>query len=139
MHSRPIALTVALLTLLCASHAHAKGLCFNSTSRPATANSPDILIVATGFGLPAKGKCKAVTGFEVASAFAEDPFKIARPVRGTACRNSEGSQIFAGFVIHSTMVGMTSFGGCPIPVLPPPVHVSMTLPYPGLANGRVHV
>ena len=124
MPSRRIALTVALQMLLCASYAHAKDFCFNSTTRTANANSPDVLIVASGFGLPAKGKCKAVTGFEVASALAEDPFKIARPVSGTVCRNSEGTQLLAGFTIHSTMVSMTSFGGAPFPYYPPPVHVS---------------
>ena len=29
--------------------------------------------------------------------------------------------------------------GAPFPYYPPPLHVSMTLPYPELANGRVHV
>src|SRR5262245_2966660 len=41
MHSRRIALTVALQILLCTSYAHAKDLCFNSTTRTASANSPD--------------------------------------------------------------------------------------------------
>jgi len=120
--------------MLSASLGHAKDYCFNSTSppNPAPPDDPDILIVAQKFSLPGKGKCKSVTGFEVASINSGMP-QVIRPATGEVCLNRDGDLLRAAFYLHevyNTRVGTSGsiYRG---------IQVGMDIPYPALSGGSI--
>lgn len=132
MRSATVSVVAAAAVLLSGSIAQARDFCFNSTSppNPAPLNNPDILVVAQQFSLPRRGKCKVVTGFEIAST-ASNPPQTSRPVSGTACLNADGNLLRASFTVHDIYnSAVNTTGG---------IHrafsVSMDIPYPSLSGG----
>jgi hypothetical protein len=121
-----------MLGLILVPAAYAGDLCFTATSTsPPPPEAPNIQIVAQGFSLPGKGKCKSLTGFEIAS-FDQ---AIARPVAGTVCRNAANTKIQAGFLVHPAFINPTPNDGGPEDV--EPLFLSMEVALPTLQNGTI--
>ena len=101
--------------------AQAENFCFN----PGTISSVfTSLGVAEKFRKPKKGSCSPINGFDIAGI-------ITRFISGTACLNSAGDTLRVAYLIHpSDQSGI---------ILTPERHVSMSLPYPSLANGTAGI
>jgi hypothetical protein len=130
-------LTLATVIAFSASLASAGDFCFNSTSppNPAPPTNPDILVVAQNFKVPGKGKCKAVVGFEVASATNEVPphLQTTRAVSGTACLSATGDLLRLGLTLHEVYDSRINNSSAVYPEL----SIAMDIPYPSLTNGQV--
>lgn len=122
-------IAAAFLALFVASGSAAADWCFDSVSpdNPAPPEDPDILVVAGGFKLPKKGKCRPIVGFDVG--YTNQVFP--RPASGTACLDSAGTRLHVGIVIHATMVPGTTTDS--------EIHFHMSLPYPALEGGDVYL
>jgi hypothetical protein len=102
--------------------AHAKTFCFNSTSPPSpTFDNPHVMVVAKNFSVPKKGKCTPIVGYDLAGA------NGSRPPTKTACLNSDGTRLRAGFTLHPYFSGDGFVAW----------HMGMDLPYPSLRGGTV--
>jgi hypothetical protein len=122
--------SAAAAVALSAHGAAARDWCFNSTSpeNPAPPSNPDILVVAQGFKMPKKGRCSAITGFDVG--YANQTFP--RPATGTACLDSAGAHLHVGIQVMATKG--------PVPIATDSeIHVHMYVPYPALANGEIYI
>jgi hypothetical protein len=124
------AAAAALCVLLAATGARAADWCFDSISppNPAPPNDPDILVVASDFKMPKKGKCKPISGFEVG--FSNQTFP--RPASGSACLDTAGTHLHVGIVIHSAK------GPAPVET-DSEIHFHMYVPYPALEGGQVYL
>jgi len=128
---------IVAAAMLSASLAHAGDFCFNSTSppNPAPPSNPDIRVVAQNFHPPGKGKCKAVVGFEVASAtypLPPNPQSV-RAVSGTACLSGTGDLLRLGLTLHEVYDTRINNSAAVYPEL----SIGMDIPYPSLTNGQV--
>jgi hypothetical protein len=122
-------LVIAVFVLFATSVSYAGDFCFNSTSppNPASPDNPDILVLAQNFRVPAKGKCKAIVGWDTGYFNGTFP----RPASGTACLNSAGTRLHVGIMLHAVRV--------PSVTTDSEIHVHMNLPYPALQGGDVYI
>lgn len=100
---------IAGLWLSTAAAAEGAGICFQAESHN--------LAVVKKYSKPSRGSCKSFAGWE-------GVLGGSHPVYGTACLNSAGDTLRVGY----TIADGGSFGK--------PIFVSMSLPYPSLANGQ---
>jgi hypothetical protein len=106
-----ISMAVVALVLAGASVAGAAGICFD----PWAPSAKPAVVVVKKNSKPSKGSCKTFSGWA--------SWYSASPVTGSACLNSAGDTLRAGYTIHDV-----AYGGVPI-------FVSMVLPYPSLTSG----